>query len=74
MEIAFPLAKLVENTIASLPIIPGRAFWRINFSRVQWAVSVSANGTYLKEPSCQVAPDSLILFAFLNVSFVPNPI
>jgi len=46
-EIAFPLSKLVENTPAQLPIRPG-TFWRINFSRVQWAVQV-VKGQYWKQ-------------------------
>jgi hypothetical protein len=54
-EIAFPLAKLVENTPAQLPIRPGDTFWRINFSRVQWAVQV-VHGQYWKQPSCQSCP------------------
>lgn len=35
VEIAFPLAKLMErNPIANKPA--SGVFWRINFSRVQW--------------------------------------
>jgi len=55
VEVAFPLAKLIENTPATLPIVPGKSFWRINFSRVEWAVKV-VNGKYWKEPSCQSCP------------------
>lgn len=32
-----------------------RSFWRINFSRVEWAVTVQ-NGAYIKTPSCQSCP------------------
>jgi hypothetical protein len=55
VEVALPLAKLVENTPATLPIVPGETFWRINFSRVEWAVKV-VEGGYWKEPSCQSCP------------------
>jgi hypothetical protein len=59
-EIAFPLSKLVENTPAQLPIRPG-TFWRINFSRVQWAVQV-VKGQYWKQgerrPSTRIAQRS----------------
>lgn len=51
VEVAMPLAKLVENTPATAPPTPGQ-FWRINFSRVEWAVRV-VNGAYQKYPSCQ---------------------
>jgi hypothetical protein len=56
VEVALPLAKLAENTPASLPPRAGD-FWRINFSRVEWAVVVSPDGKrYWKEPSCQSCP------------------
>lgn len=54
LEAALPLDKLAENTTAVLPPLPG-TFWRINFSRVEWAVRV-VNGAYVKEPSCQSCP------------------
>lgn len=50
-EIAFPMQKLAFNTSASLPPKPGQ-FWRINFSRVEWAVKI-INNTYVKTPFCQ---------------------
>ena len=53
-EIALPLAKLIELTSASLPIKSG-TFWRINFSRVEYAIKV-INGAYQKYPSCQSCP------------------
>ena len=46
-----PLAKLVEHTPARSPPAIGDV-WRINFSRVEWAVRV-VNGRYQKHPSCQ---------------------
>ena len=56
VEVALPLAKLVESTAASAHPAAGD-FWRINFSRVEWAVVVSPDGTqYWKEPSCQSCP------------------
>jgi hypothetical protein len=56
VEVALPLAKLAENTAASVPPKAGD-FWRINFSRVEWAVVTSPDGTrYWKEPSCQSCP------------------
>lgn len=54
LEVAFPLQDLVFNTSATAPPAPG-AFWRINFSRVEWAVKV-VNGAYWLEPSCQSCP------------------
>lgn len=50
-EVALPFYKLAFNTSAQVPPRPGR-FWRINFSRVQWAVDVIAD-RYIKAPSCQ---------------------
>ena len=38
-EIALPLDKLAYNTSAAVPPI-NATFWRINFSRVEWAVKV----------------------------------
>lgn len=58
VEVALPLASLAENTTAAVPPAPG-SFWRINFSRVEWAVKV-VDGGYQKFPSCQscAAPGS----------------
>jgi len=53
-EIALPLSKLVELTTSTLPIKSGQ-FWRINFSRVEWALKVM-NGKYQQYPSCQSCP------------------
>jgi hypothetical protein len=53
-ELALPLAKLIYNTTATAPPRPGQ-MWRINFSRVEWAVKV-VNGQYQKYPSCQSCP------------------
>mmetsp|Transcript_16031 Transcript_16031/g.22487 ORF Transcript_16031/g.22487 Transcript_16031/m.22487 type:complete len:424 (-) Transcript_16031:303-1574(-) len=65
VEVALPLAKLAYNTTAAVP--PRKdAFWRINFSRVEWAVKVHSvedpkhagkkTERYWKEPSCQSCP------------------
>ena len=54
VEIAFPLQKLIYNTTATLPL-KNKQFWRINFSRVEWAVQVIDN-RYFKYPSCQSCP------------------
>lgn len=48
VEIALPLAKLAEGKSTTLPVREGDT-WRINFSRVEWRVSV-VNGTYQKNP------------------------
>lgn len=50
-EIALPLSKLAINQSVTVPP-PNGTFWRINFSRVEYNVSV-VNGTYWKTPSCQ---------------------
>lgn len=56
VEVALPLSSLAQNTAAAVPPQPG-TFWRINFSRVEWAVTASPDGTaYWKEPSCQSCP------------------
>jgi hypothetical protein len=56
VEVALPLSKLVEDTAAAAPPQPG-TFWRINFSRVEWAVRAAPNGAgYWKDPSCQSCP------------------
>ena len=39
IEVALPLTKLAYNTTATAPPTHG-TFWRINFSRVEWAVKV----------------------------------
>ena len=54
-EVALPLAKLRELTTATVPVKSG-AMWRINFSRVEWAIKV-VNGQYQKYPSCQSCPN-----------------
>lgn len=54
LEVALPLSRLVYNTTSTLPLTNG-TFWRVNFSRVEWAVKV-VNGTYQKYPSCQSCP------------------
>ena len=41
VEVALPLAQLAYNTTASVPPVNG-SVWRINFSRVEWAVKVRA--------------------------------
>lgn len=54
VEIALPMARLVYGTSARLPIADGD-IWRINFSRVEWALAV-VNGAYWKEPACTSCP------------------
>ena len=53
-EIALPLASLAYNTTASVPPRDGDQ-WRINFSRVEWAIKV-VDGRFQKYPSCQSCP------------------
>ncbi len=55
VEIAFPLARLALNTSAAVPPNEAARMWRINFSRVEWAVRV-IDGRYIKQPSCQSCP------------------
>ncbi len=38
VELAMPLQKLAFNSTAEVPPVPGRSFWRINFSRVEYHV------------------------------------
>jgi hypothetical protein len=54
VEVAMPLYKLAYNTTVDVPPTPGQ-FWRINFSRVEWAVKI-IDGVYQKYPSCQSCP------------------
>ena len=44
VEVALPLKGLAVNTTVNVPPKDGD-FWRINFSRVQWAVKV-VDGRY----------------------------
>lgn len=53
-ELALPLSRLVDNTTALAPPAPG-SIWRINFSRVEWGVSV-VGGKYWLDPSCTTCP------------------
>lgn len=46
VEIAFPLKHLAYNTSATVPPRNG-SYWGINFSRVEWHVTV-VNNTYVK--------------------------
>ena len=59
VEVALPLSALVYNqTNAFLPLSSsdtGATFWRIDFSRVEYQVSI-ANGKYYKVLSCQSCP------------------
>lgn len=51
VEIAFPLAALALNNTVGLPVQHGQ-YWRINFSRVEWQVRVSEDGSrYEKVPN-----------------------
>jgi len=54
VEVALPLAGLVVNKSAAIPPKAGD-MWRINFSRVEWAVRV-VDGAYWREPACQSCP------------------
>ena len=57
-EVALPLKKLAELTSAAGERVGSGKVWRINFSRVEWALNISADGkSYLKYPSCQSCPD-----------------
>mmetsp|Transcript_107780 Transcript_107780/g.303680 ORF Transcript_107780/g.303680 Transcript_107780/m.303680 type:complete len:416 (-) Transcript_107780:149-1396(-) len=54
VEVAIPLAD-VDNRVGQAR---GQApkvgdTWRINFSRVQWVLTVTPSGEYVKTPSCQ---------------------
>jgi hypothetical protein len=53
-EVALPLAGLAVNKTAAVPPAPGDQ-WRINFSRVEWGVTV-VDGAYQKAPACQSCP------------------
>lgn len=55
VEIAFPIDKLVSRTTIDGTKPKDKQFWRINFSRVEWAVKI-VNNRYWKEPSCQSCP------------------
>lgn len=50
VEIALPIAGLLSGTGGSRP--RDGAFWRINFSRVEWNCTV-VDGEYVKNASCQ---------------------
>lgn len=61
VEIAFPIEKLVLGTTLATAaggtgVPKDKQFWRINFSRVEWAVKI-VNGRYEKFPSCQSCPN-----------------
>lgn len=45
-EVALPLSKLAEFTAATVPVKEG-TLWRINFSRVEWALKVQSDVTSL---------------------------
>lgn len=55
VEVALPLADLMYNNSAEAP--HHGSFWRLGFSRVQWALVTDAKGdSYRKQPSCQSCP------------------
>jgi hypothetical protein len=57
VEIAFPIEKLLLGTTLEGKGSPkNKQFWRINFSRVEWAVTIRDN-KYVKDPSCQSCPN-----------------
>lgn len=49
MEIRLPLKELALHTKAVVPPRP-LSFWRINFSRVEWAVRVNKENQYVRIP------------------------
>lgn len=51
VEVALPLQSLIYKNDATIPPKNGD-IWRINFSRVEWAIKV-IEGKYQKYPSCQ---------------------
>jgi len=56
-EVALPLSKLAELTSAAGKRVGSGTTWRINFSRVEYTLNVSADGSrYLMAPSCQSCP------------------
>ena len=56
-EVALPLSKLAELTSAAGQRVGSGKMWRINFSRVEWALNITADGkSYQKYPSCQSCP------------------
>lgn len=53
VEVAIPIEKILLNQSRVHAPRDGD-IWRINFSRVEWAVTVNAStGQYEKHPSCQ---------------------
>eukprot|EP01116_Phalansterium_solitarium_P023471 TRINITY_DN8233_c0_g6_i2.p1 TRINITY_DN8233_c0_g6~~TRINITY_DN8233_c0_g6_i2.p1 ORF type:complete len:385 (+),score=126.60 TRINITY_DN8233_c0_g6_i2:546-1700(+) len=55
VEVALPLAGEALNKSVDLPPKSGQ-YWRINFSRVEWAVKI-VDGQYQKFPCCQSCPN-----------------
>ena len=55
VEVALPIEQLMRyNADEAQRPKPG-VFWRINFSRVQWALTVNGSA-YVKTPNCQSCP------------------
>ena len=53
VEVALPISKLMERNLLARRPADG-VFWRVNFSRVQWGVVTTADGSgYEKRPCCQ---------------------
>ena len=54
VEVALPIASLMAHNAAADQRPAAGTFWRINFSRVQWALKALPDGSgYVKAPSCQ---------------------
>ncbi|EOD35715.1 hypothetical protein EMIHUDRAFT_460568, partial [Emiliania huxleyi CCMP1516] len=54
VEVALPLDGLMAHNAGADQRPRDGVFWRINFSRVQWALKVDqATGRYVKAPACQ---------------------
>jgi len=55
VEVALPIEQLMSENADSAQKPRAGIFWRINFSRVQWALAVNGS-EYVKMPSCQSCP------------------
>ena len=51
VEVALPISKLMLHNPFAVPPTDG-VYWRVNFSRVQWAYDI-INNTYVKRKCCQ---------------------
>ncbi len=55
VEVALPIKQLMARNADEAQTPKPGVFWRINFSRVQWALTVNGS-EYVKTPSCQSCP------------------